>query len=832
MTSRLKQHWGKLSFALIILALIALFTTEFGLQLTVSLLKPLLPGKLNMEKISGSLSSGIEIHRLHYKTAKQTIRVDLLQLNWQPLALLRAEFKLNRLYVDSIKIHDSAITYPIELPTVESPTSENKPIAQLSTQTTLGENNPLLLETIQQSLKAINHSLFNMSVNNFTIDNINIDHNQQQLRIQHLNTKLSKRRSRITIPKLSIVSQKHNLDVSGGINTQAPYTLNFKSNYRQQHGLSLAAQIDGNINQLELTSQLGQTATGQIKANIKLGNESLLVDGDWNNISVSNSHLVKLNKAQGSFKITGKFPQLQYEIDSFNAPPSILLHHIHINGESNLQHGMFSINGYQAGRHVLSGAVSLNWGQQMRWNVTTKWQQLELTELWHELPGQLSFTITNTGFFTNQNNFNNHIELTNLTGELQSQPVSGQLQANISSPHHLSIANTYFKVGQAHAAISATLIKHWDVRWQTTIPSLTEILPDATGKIKSSGRINGPLTQPRIKADLAVANFRFRDKAVKHVTSDVDVDIQPEGKIQANLTSEITDWPPLGIKTVDIKANGVMKSHKIKIKLASNHNSLNLQLDGSVITEYWQGLLEQFNIQSANIGNWQLQQTTLIKLGPQDALLEPLCWLSHKDQSICVQANWSSRNDWSAKLTSQHVALNHLQAFIRNASDVSGTVNIHGWAKAKPGQPLQGGLSAEVSSGTISYLNQDKTRKLGFKGGNLSAVLKSNTLDTKLDFNIDNQPPLSIWFSLPKLGSFKQLMATQPLQGSLQLNINQLDFLPLFLPEIKNTSGTVKSNLRLSGTTQSQFFLAAYTLPIFLLTLLQPRLSFMTANCI
>lgn len=99
---------------------VAFLLTPSGLKLSVDLASYFSHGKFTYQKISGVIIGPIELDNIKYITNDKTIFIKKLALNWQPLDLLKYQFYISKLNIDSLHIIDNQPATPITAQNIEN----------------------------------------------------------------------------------------------------------------------------------------------------------------------------------------------------------------------------------------------------------------------------------------------------------------------------------------------------------------------------------------------------------------------------------------------------------------------------------------------------------------------------------------------------------------------------------------------------------------------------------------------------------------------------------------------------------------------------------------
>ncbi len=119
-----------------------------------------------------------------------------------------------------------------------------------------------------------------------------------------------------------------------------------------------------------------------------------------------------------------------------------------------------------------------------------------------------------------------------------------QLTQTIKSIQHhvvikkLSLTPLQITFQQTILKISGALTDQWQFTWQGTIPSLTAFSQRATGKLVTSGSIQGALLTPTIKITLAGNSLQFDQQKIKKIHTNAQLLLQPNQNSSLSIETE------------------------------------------------------------------------------------------------------------------------------------------------------------------------------------------------------------------------------------------------------------------------------------------------------
>ncbi|OQW93720.1 MAG: hypothetical protein BWK79_09685, partial [Beggiatoa sp. IS2] len=112
---------------------------------------------------------------------------------------------------------------------------------------------------------------------------------------------------------------------------------------------------------------------------------------------------------------------------------------------------------------------------------------------------------------------------------------------------------------------------------------------------------------------------------------------------------------------------------------------------------------------------------------------------------------------------------------------------------------LRANALVTVSPGHVKSRLTEEVGTLPYSGGKLEVHITENGLAADLDFKLLDHSAMQGSLTLPHLNRIP-LAAEQPLQGQLQATFADAQMLPVFVPALANTRGTLRADVTLGGT--------------------------------
>ncbi len=242
-----------------------------------------------------------------------------------------------------------------------------------------------------------------------------------------------------------------------------------------------------------------------------------------------------------------------------------------------------------------------------------------------------------------------------------------------------------------------------------------------------------------------------------------------------------------------IDANGCLKKHFAKFNIKNKALSAIFDIEGNYEKPQWVGKLKALQLDYLT-QHWKLFHPALISCDDYAISLEKLNLFSEKSQ-IQINGLYPYQGGMQGLLHAKDLNLEVFNSILSDRIRISGNLNLNAEIDFNKKQAVK--IQSEVTAGEIKFIinaNSEifKISKLQFN---------SSTQKEKLIANFQLTSPenrLSANVTLPAFNPKNWQL--QPITGQINLQTDQLRFVELFLPVIKNMTGKIAGNYLLEGT--------------------------------
>jgi len=658
-----------LIFTLIVIFAI-LLTTNLGLRWAFNVSNLLLPGKLTVSKLEGSIINKFKIHELAYSSRYTKLKVKYFLLAWEPSKLFKGTLSITDIDGDRISYYQKSAAE---------------------------DNN--------------NGGGFPLAI---SIKNVNLN---------KIHVQLDNESPPITINQLefhTVIKDKH-ITIQGGW-SDLRFPIDNTKTLESPVGKLNAA---GNINSYEINM------SGKI-------NGDALPIMDWSISGHGNKHVLNL--------------------------PNI---------------NISTLGGRVKGNAIIHM-------HKLAWEMNIEGKNINPAKQWPDWQGNLNFKLSGSGSKP-KGKYQLDLNLKSISGKLFNNPISGKafLKLRDDDLDQFSINANY---GEAIIKTQGSITNAWDVMWDINVPSFTKLVPDSTGKFKSSGKIQGDRTAPKIIGHIDGSNIKFSHYHANQINMNLNVDLQDTGKIDADFLAQDIAYNDYKYDKLTLNAKGDMNAHNISIGIQEDSQKLNADFSGKLHKQDWQGQLTKLNLVSSAYNNWKLKAPVDLSIAPQKMSLGELCWLSTKEE-LCLQGDWHGGSAFTSNFSGNNLQLKMFKPFFPDHVKLSGTSNFIGKLKSSHKGTLRGDVDVKISSGGIHYFIDDKPQTLKFLNGKAHAEITRKGLSSKLKITLPKEQLIKGSLSLPDYTKLEMPGPKQKIDANLNIHFNDLKIIEVLYPQLKNSQG-------------------------------------------
>ena len=451
---------------------------------------------------------------------------------------------------------------------------------------------------------------------------------------------------------------------------------------------------------------------------------------------------------------------------------------------------------------TLAATGRIGWAPTLAWDIDSRLAGFDPGYFAPGWNGSINGHVTSTGRSRDDGGLDAVVDLADLGGRLHGRPLDGKGHFEMAGAPPTGGTTRYLgdvalSIGGSRVDATGSYGDRIDVDARLSPLHLQDLLPDASGTLRGSVRLQGPAAGPDIRADLVGNNLDFAGYSAATLAIKGDL---PWSRGNGQLTVR-GDGLSLGapMDSLAIDARGAVEQLRLSAT-AKREGLASLALDGSLNRRgsRWQGSLGQLDVDMERGADWRLRApatyawTTAPNGG--SGTLDNACLTSSAGGSVCVDADWPRRG---ISIVGEGLPIALAEPYLperdhRQPWLLRGELAIN--ARLRPvGNGWDGEARITSPGGGIKNSERSRTELLRYENLALTATFRPQGIEAVFGtgFNGDGRIDATLRTGWDQWS---------PLAGELSLDTDELTWMELFSPDIVEPTGRLTGRLRIAGT--------------------------------
>jgi translocation and assembly module TamB len=454
----------------------------------------------------------------------------------------------------------------------------------------------------------------------------------------------------------------------------------------------------------------------------------------------------------------------------------------------------------------VSGGGRLDWDGEQRWSARVDAKDIDLATVRKDLPGRVSVVATIEGRGLSPT-APWTAKLASVSGRVLGRALTGRGEISHREGEYelrdLRIAN-----GDSYANIDGRWGSRVDLRWSADLRNLTLLHPDFAGELASSGRLTGSPARPGIVAEAHGRRLRFDGVTAASLDAEVDADLADGRESRVDLRAGTVEIGPVLLDNARLQAHGLAGDHRLEFDFSSPGDE-SRRMPGfggraaatggyAPTPARWRGRLEQVSLTFAD-GTASLLQPAALEVGAGELRAEPVC-LAAQEARLCAEGEWQAAPAaWRFLYSVQDWPLRRLLRNLFGWREFDGRLQASGWAEQLPGREWLGGTTAYLDDPVLDVpRNKFRTQRIRLGSGRLDLFATAEEL--RADVNLDLAEGSRMQGQVSARRTTGRPMSGFPVAGTLRAESQSLTGLPVLVPEIDRSDGSLEATLTVGGT--------------------------------
>jgi len=745
--------------------LFGLISTEAGSHWLLRKVFSALPAQVSVATIEGRLLDRVSLTDFHYQSDTETIAIKNLAFAWQPYGLLSGTLRIADVVVNGLNVSVIETKEPQE-------------------ESSFDLNAELLLPV-------------QIVIENFLLTDMQFHKGDFVQNLEKLQLALATEGDQLKISKLAVNAKPIAATVQGQMTLGKGFPFSVTSDWQvnaEQNGLwQGSTTITGNINKLSFDNHLSSPFTVVLKGNLDdlQATPRISTRADWSKVV---------------WPVTGATPQLKSEQGSVELAGLLDDYQVTLNGQLTQQYlpeaslsfkGKGSQNALSIEKLELKSKTGLfqvggnvSWKDTPAFDLTAAGQNFNPAILLPEMLGNLNFSSHLKGKL-DVKALQLDAEINKLSGQLRGYPVSanGKLVLN---GDQLKVDALRINSGTNKIAVNGTMGQEQaalDVSIDT--PALDAFWPTLGGSLLGEGQLQGTWKNPTVKFQAKGKRLRFAEHSAGQLAINIDYYADTKKTSKILLSASTIKSGAVKIDSVRVDGMGTLAQHSFKADINSADGNLSTALTGSLKAGNWKNDVSRLDLNSRDLGLWQLERNLAISLIQRpagvDVSMDEAC-LVQKAASICTHGRYLASSDLDFALKASALPASLLKAYMPEQMQLNGTLNADTEIQKQKGL-FTGRYQLELSPATL--LLQQKKVSLG--ASSVSGKIKGDTLSADIDLSLAAQDYLRGQLQMDTGKS-------QAIRGQIFASVRELAILEAFVPQLSGVKGLLTADLTVKGT--------------------------------
>lgn len=422
--------------------------------------------------------------------------------------------------------------------------------------------------------------------------------------------------------------------------------------------------------------------------------------------------------------------------------------------------------------NILNGSVSAkvtaNWFPKIDWHISATAKHLNLQSVNSELTKSLSGQLTTQGELTK------NIPFFNLTLDGKSEST----QLSLALAHH----------------------QQWEANWKISIPNLKALYADATGKLTTTGMMQGQLLYPQTTGEINGTNLHLNQLSLASIQGNWNIHFGTNAPSFINLGLKKLHYNKLKFDTININLSGHDQQHILQINTQTNKNSMHFALQGMYNGKQWSGKVTRFDSSAGLFGTWQLRSPAAFYSSSETRYLKPLCLIGKRSAHLCATAEWQRNKPWKVSVNSKDINFVKIEKHLQLGTQLTSKLSFNANAEGMAHKLTHADFKLHLSAGDLNYLYAGRRVNTSIRPSHFYLVIDPNKgLQSTLKLAFAAKDQINASVNIPSFNEMSMPLTQKPINGELNINAHDFRFVSLFEQDIRIGMGHLNGTVNLSG---------------------------------
>ncbi|NPA94484.1 MAG: hypothetical protein GXO58_03540, partial [Thermodesulfobacteria bacterium] len=339
-----------------------------------------------------------------------------------------------------------------------------------------------------------------------------------------------------------------------------------------------------------------------------------------------------------------------------------------------------------------------------------------------------------------------------------------------------------------------------DVDFALKSPDISQLYPDAGGRLDISGVIRGTRKEPNLKARLDGRSLRLSSYKVDSFKGAINLEGLSNSKIDSSFKTKGLRLDKLNLGRLVLTIRGKRFNHYLNLSVSGGDIDARLSLLGGFDTNMeYDGLVKGLRIKPLDFPAWSLEHEAQIAVSGSGLELSPLCLIESGEKGHLCLSSKVRKNFLTLNLDGKNIPLEPI------AKHFTKTLILYGYSDIN----LNLQRSGRQIRGMVAFKTQDSRLKFASSGKNyplnlsLDGKITESALTATLNGSLSDNFTVTGLATIPGFGLGEQNSDGNSIHIALDLKGKSLTIFQDFIPGLYVHSGTLDARVNVSGTRKS-----------------------------
>jgi translocation and assembly module TamB len=448
----------------------------------------------------------------------------------------------------------------------------------------------------------------------------------------------------------------------------------------------------------------------------------------------------------------------------------------------------------------IAGRGNITWRPALGAAIELTGDDLNPGVLASEWPGQLDAELRVAGTVDGQD-LSAQVDHFTVNGRLRDRSIDANARGAYSGDT-LRLETLSLQSGETAIDASGTVGRAVALQWRIDSPDLGDLWSRLSGQLAASGKLQGPRLQPQVAVVARGQALKFLDAEVGELELTADVDVAGAAPSRLDLALRSANVQGTAIQELALSGDGNGAHHELTLRATTDFGAAEIALTGGIAQPWkrdflWSFVLDTATLAPTQFSPWTLREPSHGRIGAAQTELEETCWQSDP-ANLCIEG--SRRGDrTTAGFALSELPFGYFASLLADGVQLEGVLDVEGTFAQQSGGAPRVNLNMTSSPARIASAQADAGEHYALAFGPVDGrvTTEDDGIAGVLRVPFEQLGQLEIQ---ARVGAGASSFAERSLDGSLAVEIGELDFLPNVVSELQNTKGTLTGDARLSGT--------------------------------